>query len=55
MPPVRSSKRNATTADQDSVERASNLKARKNLDTEPDKGSLQGNALAPPMGKIAAA
>ena len=38
MPPVRSSKRNATTADQDSVERASNLKARKNLDTEPDKG-----------------
>jgi hypothetical protein len=36
--PVRSSKRNATTTDQDSLEKASKLKARKNLDTSSDKG-----------------
>jgi hypothetical protein len=36
--PVRSSTRNATTADQDSLEKATKLKARKNLDSAPDKG-----------------
>jgi hypothetical protein len=55
LSPVRSSKRNASTADQDSIEKASKLKARKNLDTAPGKGYVQGNALAPAMGKITAA
>ena len=36
--PMRSSKRNATTADQDSLEKATKLKARKNLDSSPGKG-----------------
>jgi hypothetical protein len=53
--PGRSSKRNAPTADQDLLEKATKLKARKNLDYAPDKGSFQGNALASAMGKSAAA
>jgi hypothetical protein len=36
--PVRSSKRNAATVDQDSV-KAKKLKARKNLESVPDKGN----------------
>jgi hypothetical protein len=37
--PVRSSKRNAATVDQDSVEKATKLKAHKNLESMPDKGN----------------
>jgi hypothetical protein len=37
--PVRSSKRNVATVDQDSVEKATKLKARKNLEFVPDKGN----------------
>jgi hypothetical protein len=37
--PGRSSKRNAPTVDQDSLEKATKLKARKNLDYAPDKGN----------------
>jgi hypothetical protein len=36
--PLRSSKRNATTSDQDSLEKATKLKARKNLDSASSKG-----------------
>jgi hypothetical protein len=36
--PMRSSKRNATTSDQDSLEKATKLKASKNLDSAPGKG-----------------
>ena len=36
--PMRSSKRNATTVDQDSLEKATKLKAHKNLDSSPGKG-----------------
>ena len=50
LSPVRASKRNAATADQDSLEKATKLKALKNLDTAKPKGTLQGNALALAMG-----
>ena len=36
--PSRSSKRTAATADQDSVDKATKLKAKRNMDTTPDKG-----------------
>lgn len=36
--PVRASKRNATTSEQDSLERATQLKARRNLDSSSGKG-----------------
>jgi hypothetical protein len=38
VPPIRSSKRNVTTADQDSLEKATKLKVHKNLDPSPGKG-----------------
>jgi hypothetical protein len=37
--PVRTSKRNATTSEQDSMEKATKLKARKNLDSSSGKGN----------------
>jgi hypothetical protein len=37
--PVRASKRNATTSDQDSLEKTTKLKARKNLDSSSSKGN----------------
>ncbi|KAJ1277286.1 hypothetical protein BS78_05G283500 [Paspalum vaginatum] len=52
--PLRVSKRSAAVADQNSLERASKLKAKINLDGSPDQGTLQGNILAPPMGQVAA-
>ena len=55
LSPVRASKRNAATVDQDSLEKATKLKALKNLDTAKPKGTLQGNALASPMGATTAA
>jgi len=39
--PVRSSKRNASTMDQDSTEKAAKLKAKKNLESALDKGKMQ--------------
>ena len=39
--PVRSSKRNASTMDQDSTEKATKLKAKKNLESALDKGKMQ--------------
>jgi len=39
--PVRSSKRNASTMDQDSTEKAAKLKAKKNLEFALDKGKMQ--------------
>ena len=53
--PSKSSKRTAATADQDFVDKATKLKAKRNMDTTPDKGTLQGNAMASTVGKIAAA
>jgi hypothetical protein len=43
LSPVRASKRNAATADQGSLEKATKLKARKNLDTAKPKGNLLEN------------
>lgn len=37
--PQRTSKRNAAVVDQDSMEKAAKLKAKKNLDTTIDKGN----------------
>ncbi|XP_021308960.1 uncharacterized protein LOC110432566 [Sorghum bicolor] len=53
--PGRSSKRSADTADQDSLEKAARLKARQNLEHFSGKGTLQGNVLAPTVGKSVAA
>ena len=53
--PVRASKRNASTPEQDSLEKATKLKARKNLESSSIKGAIQGNPLATAMGKAAAA
>ena len=53
--PSRSSKRNASSSEQDSLEKASKLKALKNLDSPSVKGPFQENTLAPSMGKTAAA
>ena len=39
--PVRSSKRNASTMDQDSTEKVAKLKAKKNLESALDKGKMQ--------------
>jgi hypothetical protein len=43
--PVRASKRNATTLDQDSLEKAMKLKARKNLDSSSSKGNKPQTSL----------
>jgi hypothetical protein len=43
VPPVRASKRNVPTSDQDSLEKATKLKARKNMDS----ASLKGNGIQP--------
>jgi hypothetical protein len=40
---VRTSKRNAATADQNSLEKATNLKAQKKLDAAKHKGNLLAN------------
>ncbi|KAJ1296980.1 hypothetical protein BS78_01G343200 [Paspalum vaginatum] len=45
--PTRSSKRSAATADQNSLERASRLKARMNLDSFEDKDELTGSGYGP--------
>jgi hypothetical protein len=39
--PVRSSKRNSSSVDMDSIEKVAKLKARKNLETQLEKGNLQ--------------
>lgn len=52
--PVRASKRTAATVDQDSLEKATKLKACKNLDVAKPKGTIQGNTLAPAMGTVTA-
>lgn len=39
--PQRTSKRNAAVVDQDSMEKAAKLKAKKNLDTTIDKGNKE--------------
>jgi hypothetical protein len=54
VPLIRSSKRNAKMLDQDSLEKASKLKARKNLDSSPGEGTFQGNSLASTVGTVAA-
>jgi hypothetical protein len=43
LSPVRTSKRNAATADQNSLEKATNLKAQKKLDAAKHKGNLLAN------------
>jgi len=53
VPLIRSSKRCTRTSGQDSLEKASKLKARKNLDSTPGKDTLQGNPLASTVGTIA--
>ena len=45
MSPVRASKWNASTSEQDSLEKATKLKARKNLDAASLKGKKNSAAL----------
>ncbi|CAO2152444.1 unnamed protein product, partial [Urochloa humidicola] len=51
--PTRKSKRSSMSADQDSIEKAARLKARKNLEDTDNKGSFQGDTLATVLGSIA--
>ncbi|CAL4952315.1 unnamed protein product [Urochloa decumbens] len=51
--PTRKSKRSTMSADQDSIEKAARLKARKNLKDTNNKGSFQGDTLATVLGSIA--
>ncbi|XP_021313908.1 uncharacterized protein LOC110434354 [Sorghum bicolor] len=53
--PGRSSKRNVSNEDQDSLEKASRLKASKNLETPKNKGTISRNALAMSVNKLATA
>ena len=52
--PTRKSKRNMMLADQDSIERASQLKAHKNLEVSNNQGAFQGDILAPIVSSVAA-
>ena len=52
--PTRKNKRNMMLADQDSIERASQLKARKNLEVSNNQGAFQGDILAPIVSSVAA-
>lgn len=53
LTPTRFDKRNAALNDQDSLERLTKLKARKNMDDPHSKGTIQGDILAMVVGEIA--